>query len=121
MFAHNLLTVLLTTNPSQSPTPLPENIRVTGPKNYTLDQVASLLTQALGKPIKHVRQTQEERVKHFMEHDGMGKEMAGFMTWLEVNSSGENEAGDGSEVESYTGKKAMGLEEWIEENKGAFL
>lgn len=92
-----------------------------GPEHLTLDQAAQIFTEVLGKPVKHVRQTQDERVKHFVKHDGMHEGYAQFMAWLEVRSAEGGEEDDGGVVEKYTGVKPMGLREWVEQNKSAFI
>jgi len=107
-------------NQIQDTVPLPENVQVLGPELLSLDQVAQIFTEVLGRPVKHIRLAEDERVKFFQEKSGLIASTAAFMTWLEVRTASGGEEHTSDTVEKYTGIKPKGLREWVEEHKKVF-
>ncbi|KAL5322115.1 hypothetical protein ACEPPN_010084 [Leptodophora sp. 'Broadleaf-Isolate-01'] len=93
-----------------------ETVRVLGPELLTYDEAAEKLSKALGREIVHVRLNQEQTVQQYMKI-GLPQAAAGFMAWLEFNTSNGSEEMTNDVVERMTGRPPRTLDAYIQENK----
>ncbi|KAG4428982.1 hypothetical protein IFR05_015535 [Cadophora sp. M221] len=96
-----------------------ETVRVLGPELLTYDEAAAKLSKALGRDIVHVRLNQEQTVQQYMKI-GLPQAAAGFMTWLEFNTSNGSEEMANDVVEQLTGRPPKTLDAYIQENKATW-
>ncbi|KAH0287494.1 NAD(P)-binding protein [Aureobasidium namibiae CBS 147.97] len=93
--------------------------RILGPELLTYDEIAQKLSQHLGKDIKHVHLSQQQR-EQSMKNAGLPEHMAKFLTGLEVMAAQGKEAWQGDDVQLVTGKKAISFDEFVAANKQAW-
>ncbi|KAH7350584.1 hypothetical protein BKA65DRAFT_241896 [Rhexocercosporidium sp. MPI-PUGE-AT-0058] len=93
-----------------------ETVRVLGPELFTYDEAAAKFSKALDRDIKHVRLNQEQNIQQYMKI-GLPQAAAGFMTWLELNTSNGSEEMTNDAVEQITGRPPKTLDAYIQENK----
>ncbi|KAK4501922.1 hypothetical protein PRZ48_007732 [Zasmidium cellare] len=93
-----------------------------GPQNIPCGEVAERIGKVLGKDVSVESQSPEEAKAEMIQH-GYPEQMAEYM--VKARSGSElvrpfMEEGV-QNVERYSGRKAMGLEEWVEGNRGLFV
>ena len=77
------------------------------------------MTNALGRKIEHVRISQDEITKRYLQY-GLPDWAAGFMAYLEAATAKGMEERSGDAVKKVTGKEPQKLDEWIQENKAVW-
>ncbi|GME28178.1 putative ergot alkaloid biosynthetic protein a protein [Neofusicoccum parvum] len=93
--------------------------RVLGPELLTHDQIAEKLSKVLGRDIKNVKPTEEERKKSLTDA-GLPQHYADFLTSLEVMAAKNLEALEGNDVEKVTGRPPQSFDTFAEKNKAAW-
>ena len=83
-------------------------------------KVAKVLTDILGKPIEHVKLSEEGSSK-WMQSKGIPSEMAGFLAQLDVQISGGAEDRLNTTVKDVTGKAPMAFRDFVEANKDVWM
>lgn len=79
-------------------------------------QVATKISNALGRDIVHVKLSDEEVVKRY-EASGLPEFMAKFLTFLEVETGKGMEERSDDSVERVTGRPALNFNSWVQQNK----
>ncbi|KAL9031141.1 MAG: hypothetical protein Q9196_000817 [Gyalolechia fulgens] len=90
-----------------------------GPELLTFDEVAAKFSQGLGRPVKHIKLTEEERVKKYLEL-GVPGYLAEFLAMLETQCAKGAAEEMNDDVQKVTGKPPRDLDTWIQENKNAW-
>ncbi len=85
-----------------------------------VSQVAAKLSASLGRPIEHVKLSQEERVRHYVDRFGLPQYLANLLAGLEAKGAKGGEERMNDVVERVTGRKAKTFDEFVRENKGAW-
>ncbi|KAL9624676.1 MAG: hypothetical protein Q9160_001030 [Pyrenula sp. 1 TL-2023] len=98
--------------------PKPHNTAhiIRGPELLSYDGVAGLLSEVLGRSVEHVRLLPSERTEGFVR-GGVEREWAELLTWLDVGISEGREERLNDVVERVTGRKPVGMREFLETNK----
>lgn len=86
---------------------------ILGPDLFTHNQVASILSSALGRPIRHEHKSMEDMVGHY-KSVGMNDLYANFMPYLEITAKDGSEAGFENDLESLIGRKPIGFKDWAD-------
>ncbi|KHN94883.1 nucleoside-diphosphate-sugar epimerase family protein [Metarhizium album ARSEF 1941] len=99
------------------PEPPNKDFRIVGPALLTHDDVAARLGNVLGRPIRHVNMSPEERLEHMTNTLKLPAQYAGFMVSLEKLAAGGAEDYMDDTVEKLTGRKPVDLDSFIKERK----
>lgn len=83
-------------------------------------QIAAKFTNALGREIKHVKLSREDKVRKYMSL-GFPEPLSQFMTGLEVRTAEGMEARPDRDFEKVVGEKGQTFDEWIQEHKQVWL
>jgi ergot alkaloid biosynthesis protein len=93
---------------------------ILGPDLLTHNQVASILSSTLGRPIKHEHKSMEEMVEQY-KSVGMNDLYANFMPYLEITAKGGSEAAFENDLSGLTGRTGINLKDWaVREAKKGF-
>lgn len=85
-----------------------------------LTQIAEALGKALGKPVKHVRLSDEEFAAHLQKHN-VDPWYAGVLGYLEKATREGNFDADGKgDVAEVTGVEPLDIKEWAESKKAVW-
>ncbi|EFY93694.1 hypothetical protein J3459_017857 [Metarhizium acridum] len=91
--------------------------RIVGPELLTHDDVAARLSTALGRPIRHVSMSPEDRLHHMTSTLKLPAPYAGFMVSLEKLAARGAEDYMDDTVEQLTGSKPVDLDSFINQRK----
>ncbi|KAF5127344.1 Agroclavine dehydrogenase [Metarhizium anisopliae] len=91
--------------------------RIVGPELLTHDDVAARLSNALGRPIRHVNMSPEDRLHYMTSTLKFPAPFAGFMVNLEKFAAGGGEDYMDDTVEKLTGSKPVDLDSFIKQKK----
>jgi uncharacterized protein YbjT (DUF2867 family) len=92
---------------------------VTGPECLSYDDVAAIFTAVLGRKIRHVRSSEAEMADRF-EGAGMDGTYARMLAGLDASIARGEQEQLSQDVEEITGKRPLGLREFVERNRSVW-
>ncbi|KAL9089281.1 MAG: hypothetical protein Q9165_005849 [Trypethelium subeluteriae] len=93
--------------------------RILGPELLTYDDIAAKLTKHLGRKIDHVKLSDEERKRRFVDF-GLPNHYAQLMVKLEALSRSGSENRMNDAVQQVTGREPTTFDRFAEESKGSW-
>ncbi|KAF2260931.1 NAD(P)-binding protein [Lojkania enalia] len=87
---------------------------ILGPALLSHDEIAVILSNVLGRPIRHVRKSQEEMVEHYTKL-GITPLFANFLSALETYARAGSEASFENSLEAIIGRRGVSFKEWASE------
>lgn len=102
-----------------SPETARTTLDITGPQAWTVAQIATLVTQVLGKPIQVVP-VSPEQLAQGMAAAGVPAFLVPLMVSFEVNAKAGNVSLVSDAVPRLTGTPAQQLKDWLVANRAAF-
>ncbi|TGO33800.1 hypothetical protein BHYA_0226g00070 [Botrytis hyacinthi] len=103
-----------------SKNPPDHDYRVLGPELLNYDEIATKLSKVLGRTITHVKVRGEERIQIHVSI-GLPKDLACYLTSLEVMTANGGEVRRNDVVEKIGGHKPKTFDEFAEENKNLWI
>ncbi|KAF4554898.1 NmrA-like protein 2 [Elsinoe fawcettii] len=98
-----------------------ENTIVSSRERITGDEIAATFTKVLGRKVEHVKKSKEENIE-YLKSLGNSEGLAGLVGWIEGHvADGRTEHVPYQDVHEILGRPTIKFEEWVEENKAAWL
>lgn len=92
---------------------------ITGPKAISYDTAAAIISEAIGKPVKHIRLTSDELTERWMAF-GLTREYSAMLAGMDVAIAGGSEDYTSKAVEHLTGSPALSFEAFVQKNVDAW-
>lgn len=105
---------------TQAAAPAEESYEVTGPELLTYDDVARILSEVLGKEVKHLKVDRETTKQQYLATSGGNEGYASMISALEAQAATGTQELDTTAVEKVTGRRGQTVKDFVIENKSVW-